>query len=100
MEHTDVAQIAALVGALGAVLDLNPRGGVFPLLGFGLLGVAIGGLALSLVGGDDLRLLVTEPAGAALLGGGALLALIGAAAFIRYPSATPVAARCTQRAAR
>jgi hypothetical protein len=91
VEHTDVAQIAALVGALGAVLVLIPRGGNFPLLGFGLLGVAIGGLALSLVGGDDLRLLVTEPAGAALLGGGALLALIGAAGLIRYPTATPVA---------
>ena len=59
--------------------------------GVRLLGVAIGGLALSLVGGDDLRLLVTEPAGAALLGGGALLALVGAAALVRYPTATPVA---------
>ena len=54
MEHTDVAQIAALVGALGAVLVLIPRGAAFPLLAFGLLGAAIGGLALSLVGGDDL----------------------------------------------
>ena len=91
MEHTDVAQIAALVGALGAVLVLIPRGGVFPLVGFALLGSAIGGLALSLVGGDDLRLIVTEPAGIALLGTGGLLAIAGAALLVRYPAVTPVA---------
>jgi hypothetical protein len=91
VEHTDVAQIAALVGALGAVLVLIPRGGVFPLVGFALLGSAIGGLALSLVGGDDLRLIVTEPAGIALLGTGGLLAIAGAALLVRYPAVTPVA---------
>ena len=91
MEHTDVAQIAALVGALGAVLVLIPRGGIFPLLGFALVGGAIGGLALSLVGSDDLRLLVTEPEGLILLCVGALLALVGAVMLVRYPAVTPVA---------
>ena len=91
MEHTDVAQIAALVGALGAVLVLIPRGGAFPLVGFALLGGAIGGFAFSLVGGDDLRLIVTEPAGVALLGTGGLLAIAGAALLVRYPAVTPVA---------
>jgi hypothetical protein len=91
VEHTDVAQVAVLVGALGAVLVLIPRGGVFPLLGFGLLGGAIVGLSWSLVGTDDLRLLVTEPAGAGLLGSGALLAVLGGVLLVRYPAVTPVA---------
>ncbi|HYI75112.1 MAG TPA: O-antigen ligase family protein [Gaiellaceae bacterium] len=90
MEHTDVAQIAALVGALGAVLVLVPRGGFFPLVGFACLGGAIGALGWSLVGTDDLEPLVTEPAGWALLGGGALLAIVGAGLLARYPAVTPV----------
>ena len=38
MEHAQLAEIAALVGALGAVLALITRGGIFPLTGLGLLG--------------------------------------------------------------
>ena len=90
MEHTDVAQIAVLVGALGAVLVLVPRGGAFPLLGLGLLGGAMLGLAWSLVGSDDLRLLVSEPTGATLLGSATALALVGATLLVRYPAVTPV----------
>ena len=91
MEHTDVAQIAALVGALGAVLVLIPRGGIFPLVGFALVGGAIGALGWSLVGSDDLRMLVTEPEGVGLLVAGTLLALVGAGLLARYPAVTPVA---------
>ncbi len=91
MEHTDVAQIAVLVGALGAVLVLIPRGGACPFIGFGLIGGAVVGLAWSLVGADDLRLLVTEPEGTVLLVVGAALALVGAVMFVRYPAVTPVA---------
>jgi hypothetical protein len=36
VEHTDAAQIAALVGALGAVLTLVPRGRVFAIVGLAL----------------------------------------------------------------
>ena len=45
MEHAQLAEIAALLGALGAVGALVTRGGIFPLIGLGLLGAATGGLA-------------------------------------------------------
>ena len=57
MEHMQLAEIAALLGALGAVGVLIPRGGIFPLIGFALLGAATGGLGWSLVGDDDIELL-------------------------------------------
>ena len=53
MEHTDVAQIAALVGALGAVLTLVPRGRVFAIVGLALLGAATVGLAVAGGKGTD-----------------------------------------------
>jgi len=91
VEHTDAAQVAALLGALGAVLVLLPRGRVLPLAGFALLGVAAAGLAGALVGGDDLRLLFTEPTGLALVGVGATATVLGAVPFVRYPAVVPVA---------
>ena len=63
MEHMQLAEIAALLGALGAVGVLIPRGGIFPLIGFVLLGAATGGLGWSLVGDDDVELLAQRPAG-------------------------------------
>lgn len=91
MEHTQVAQVAALAGALGAALALLPRGRLLPLAGFALLGVASFGLAWSLVGGDDLRLLLTEPAGLGLLAAGSAGVALGAVLLARYPAAVPVA---------
>ena len=66
MEHADAAQVAALVGAAGAVLVLLARDRFLPLLGFALLGLATAGLGRSLVGDDDLELLFTDPSGIAL----------------------------------
>ena len=63
MEHAQLAEIAALLGALGAVGALVTRGGIFPLIGLGLLGAAAGGLAWSLVGDEDVELLLHDPAG-------------------------------------
>lgn len=91
MEQTDAAQVAALLGALGAVFVLLPRGRVLPLAGFALLGIATVGLAASLVGDDDLRLLFTEPTGLALVGVGAAAAVLGAVPLARYPAVVPVA---------
>ena len=90
MEHTDAAQIAALVGALGAVLALVPRGRFFTVVGLAMLGVATGMLGISLVGTDDVRLLVHEPAGVAALALGALAVCLGAVPLARYPAVTPV----------
>jgi hypothetical protein len=91
MEHTDVAYVAALVGALGAALALLPRGRAFPLVGLVLLGAATGGLAWSLVGHDDLELLVTRPTGIALVGVGVVATVLCAVPLVRYPAILPVA---------
>jgi hypothetical protein len=91
MEHVQVAEIAALVGALGAVGVLVPRGGIFPLIGFAALGAATGGLVWALVGSDDLELLVESPEGIALLVVGVVAAIACAVPLVRYPAVVPVA---------
>jgi O-antigen ligase/polysaccharide polymerase Wzy-like membrane protein len=91
VEHTDAAQVAALLGALGAVLVLLPNGRALPLAGFALLGLATAGLGRSLVGDDDLRLLFTDAAGLVLVAVGVLVAVIGAIPLVRYPAVVPVA---------
>ena len=90
MEHVQVAEIAALLGALGAVGVLVPRGGVFPLIGFVLLGAATGMLAWSLVGSDDFELLVEDPYGIALVVCGVAAAITIAVPLARYPAVVPV----------
>jgi hypothetical protein len=90
VEHTDAAQIAALVGALGAVLTLVPRGRVFAIAGLALLGAATVGLAVSLVGRGDVELLIEEPAALAALAGGVVVVCLGAVPLVRYPGVTPV----------
>jgi O-antigen ligase len=90
VEHTDLAQIAALVGALGAVLALIPRGRFFVLVGLGLLGAATVALAISLVGTDDLELLVEDPAGLGALVAGVALICLGAVPLVRHAAVTPV----------
>jgi len=91
VQHTDAAQAAALLGALGAVLVLLPRGRALPLAGFALLGLGTAGLAWSLVGDDDVELLFTEPTGLALVGAGIVAACLGALPLARYPAVVPVA---------
>jgi O-Antigen ligase len=91
MEHVQLAEIAALLGALGAVGVLIPRGGAFPLIGFALLGAASGGVIASLVGTDDLELLVEEPKAMGLVGVGLAAAVACVVPFARYPAVVPVA---------
>jgi O-antigen ligase len=90
MEHTDAAQVAALVGALGALLVLVPRDRFSPLAGLALLGLATAGLARSLVGDDDVERLFLEPEGVALAGTGVVAAVLGAIPLVRYPAVVPV----------
>jgi O-antigen ligase len=90
VEHTNLAQVAALVGALGAVLALVPRGRFFVMVGLGLLGAATVGLAVSLVGTDDLELLVEEPAALVAVLAGVGIVAVGAVPLVRYPTVTPV----------
>jgi hypothetical protein len=90
VEHSDAAQIAALGGALGAVLVILGRGRAAPLSGFALLGAAVALLGWSLAG-DEVDLLVTRPAGLALLAAGAAAAVLIAVPLARYPAVVPVA---------
>jgi hypothetical protein len=91
VEHSDAAQVAALVGAVGAALAVLGRGRLVPLGGIALLGIATALLARSLVGDDDVELLLTRPAGIALIAGGIAAAVLVAAPLVRFPEATPVA---------
>jgi hypothetical protein len=91
VEYTNLAQIAALGGAIGAVLVLIPRGRFFIIVGLALLGAATGALAISLVGTDDLELLVEEPAALAALAVGMAVVGLGAILLVRYPAVTPIA---------
>jgi hypothetical protein len=90
VEHADAAQVFALVGAVGAVLALLPRDRFTPLVGLALLGLGSAGLGRSLVGDDDIELLVTEPAGIALIAVGVAAAALGAIPLVRYPAVVPV----------
>ncbi len=87
----DAAQLAAVAGALGAVLVLVPRDRFSPLAGFVLLGLGTAGLARFLVGDDDLELLFTEREGIALVVVGVLAIALGAIPLVRYPEIVPVA---------
>ncbi len=87
----NAAQIAAVAGALGAVLVLLPRDRYLPLAGFVLLGLGTAGLARYLVGDDDLELLFTEREGIALVIVGVLAIVLGAIPLVRYPAIVPVA---------
>ncbi|HET8821682.1 MAG TPA: hypothetical protein VFM57_09055, partial [Thermoleophilaceae bacterium] len=92
MEHADTAQLAALGGALGAILVLLARGRAarFALLGgLVLLGVAELGLAWALGVGPLDRL--SGASGAAALALGALAVAAAAALFVRRPSLVPLA---------
>jgi hypothetical protein len=91
MEHSDAAQIAALVGALGAVGVLIPRGGIFPLIGLALLGGATGVMAWALVGDDTIDRLFLDQLGVAVVACGVALAIVCAVPLVRYPSVAPVA---------
>jgi O-antigen ligase len=89
VEHADTAQLAAVGGALGAVLLLLARGRFTLLAGLALLAAAELGLGLSLGTGPLDRL--TSAAGAAASAVG-LLALAGAAVLlVRRPALVPVA---------
>jgi O-antigen ligase len=89
VEHADTAQLAAVGGALAAVLVLLARGRFTLLAGLVLLAAAEAGLALSLGTGPLDRLTSASGAGASVLG---LLVLGGAAALLaRHPGLVPVA---------
>jgi len=102
MEHADTAQLAALGGALGAVLVLlagsrDPRAGGgarFALLA-GLAFLAVAQLALGWALGDDVvdRLSGASAIAALVAGAGAIT--VAAAVLVRWPAVVPLAVLLT-----
>src|SRR5688572_9547900 len=87
MEHPDLAQVAAVGGALGSVLVLLARGRLVLLAGLVVLTAAEAGLALSLGAGPLGELSAATGAGAAAIG--ALLVGLAATALARRPALVP-----------
>src|SRR4051812_29567926 len=89
MAHADLAQTAALVGAVGAVLVLVPRSRGALVAGFGLFTVAEAGLAAALIPRSDFDRLTSPPAAAAVL---FMVAVLAAATYglLRRPAFVPV----------
>jgi hypothetical protein len=90
MERVELAEAAAVLGALAAPLLLLARTRLVLLAGVALLAAAQVGLALALVP-DQLGDLVGSPARLAAAALGLLAVAALAVAFARWPAATPVA---------
>jgi O-antigen ligase len=96
MEHADTAQLAALGGALGAVLVLLAAGRaarVLLLAGLALLAVMELALAWALGGGVFERLSGASGVAALVLGLAAVA--VAAAAFVHWPAVVPIAVLVT-----
>jgi hypothetical protein len=90
MEHGDLAQTAAVLGAAGSALVLLARTRLPLFAGFALLAAAEAALVVALVPRSDLEQLRSPTRVAALvLAGLAVLAL--AAGLVRFPAVVPVA---------
>jgi O-antigen ligase len=86
-----VAELAAVLGALGVSLVLVPRVRVALLGGLVVMGAAEAALGVTLLAGDEARALVASPARVALVTAGVLVVLAGAFLFVRFPAVVPVA---------
>src|SRR5216117_3522882 len=91
VSHGDLAQLAAVVGAVGAAILLLSRTRLELLAGLAIATAGEALLAVALIPGHDLKLFVspTTHLGALLLG----VLVIAAAtwALVRWPVAVPVA---------
>jgi O-Antigen ligase len=87
MDHADTAQLAAVLGALGAALVLPARTRSTLLAGFALLACAEAGLIWSLSGDGGSKLTIGPFKLAAGAAGLVVLALV-TAALVRWPDAT------------
>jgi O-antigen ligase len=92
MEHADTAQLAAVGGALGAVLVLLPGGrAARPLLLLGLALLAVVELALAWALGGGLLDRLSGATGIAALVVGVAAVLAAGAALVRWPAVVPLA---------
>jgi len=89
--HGDLAQLAAVVGAVGAAALLLARTRLELLAGLAVAAAGEAALAVALIPGHDLRRFVSPATHLAALAFG-LFVLAGIAwAFVRWPEAVPVA---------
>jgi len=91
MAHGDLAQLAAVVGGVGAAILLLARTRVELLggLAVALLGEAM--LAVALIPGHDLKRFVTPATHLAALVVGLSVLALAAWAFVRWPTVVPIA---------
>ena len=85
MEHAELAQVAAIVGALGVVLALVARRRLELLAGFALLGLAEAGFGVAIAGEDTVRDALGGAAAALAVVGLVLLGGFGAL-LVRFPA--------------
>ena len=90
MEHGDLAQLGAVLGAVGAPLVLVSRPRPALLLGFLLLGAAEAALGLALVPLEDVGA-VARPLAVVALAAAALAVAAIAGALARFPALVPLA---------
>src|SRR5947208_4157708 len=91
VSHGDLAQLAAVVGAVGAALLLLSRSRVELLAGLAIAAAGEAMLAVALIPGHDLRRFVTPVSHLGALLFGLLVIAAIAWAFVRWPVAVPVA---------
>lgn len=89
--HGDLAQLAAVVGAIGAALLLLSRTRIELLVGLAIAGVGEALLAVALIPGHDLKRFATPASHLGALIFGLLVIAAVAWAFVRWPIAVPVA---------
>jgi O-antigen ligase len=90
MERVELAEAAAVVGAVAAPILLLARTRLHLFAGLVLMALAEAGLALALVP-DQLRLVLHSPARVAVCALGALVLVALTVVFLRMPAAIPVA---------
>jgi putative inorganic carbon (HCO3(-)) transporter len=89
--HGDLAQLAAVVGAVGAAILLLSRTRLELLAGLGIATAGEALLAVALIPGHDLKRFVTPASHLGALVFGLLVIAAIAWAFVRWPVAVPVA---------
>jgi len=90
MPHGDLAQLAAVVGAVGAAMFVLSRTRLELLAGLCVVTAGEAALAVALIPGRDLKLLVSPASHLLGLVLGGLLVSAAAAALVRYPDWVPI----------
>jgi hypothetical protein len=90
MPHGDLAQLAAVIGAVGTAALLLARTRLELLASLSVAAAGEGALAAALIPGADLKLLVSPASHLAALVLGVLLVCAAAAVLARYPAFVPI----------